>query len=224
MSGRSYDSLLKLPLFTGISPQDIEYIVGHTKLAFRQFVEGEAVLHSHEECRALVFLLSGTLQVATDPIDHGFTLYESLPATQVIEPERIFGLDQHYFRTYQALTSCSIMSISKRDVVNLSDNFDIFRTNLLNVICRNAQKQLENNWQRPAQSLEERIAAFICHKCCYPAGAKRMKIKMSRLAIELNDNPRYVSHALHRLSDAGLVELGRQRIEIPNIQNLAGLL
>lgn len=51
-----------------------------------------------------------------------------------------------------------------------------------------------------------------------------MKIKMSRLAIELNDNPRYVSHALHRLSDAGLVELGRQRIEIPNIQNLAGLL
>ncbi|MBQ2498172.1 MAG: winged helix-turn-helix domain-containing protein, partial [Prevotella sp.] len=53
-----------------------------------------------------------------------------------------------------------------------------------------------------------------------PAGPKLLHIKMTRLASELNDSRLNVSQTLNRLQTAGLLTLGRGRIDIPALERL----
>lgn len=217
---RLYDTLLSLPLFLGLSRNDLHHAAGITKFDFQKVKEGELIVGEGERCQHLFFLLTGDISVITDADDHGYRIEEDITAPEIFQPERIFGLSQRFTHTYIAKNDCGIMRLEKQEILKLAQEFAIFRINLLNLISAQTQKMNRRLLRVPPKSLDERIIRFFETHCLRPAGEKMFYIKMTRIAEELNDSRLDISRALNRLQADELLSLHRGRIHIPALEKM----
>ena len=215
-----FDQLLQFPLFLGMSRDDLGLIAAHTKLDFQKETARTVILGEGTVCTYLCFLLSGTVSVETRSDDGTYSLTEQLTAPVMLQPEVLFGYGQRYTHKFQALTSVALLRLERSEVVRLSEEFLIFRINLLNLLATKTQKLLHQPWRRRPESLEERIVRFIAHRCVHPAGPKTLRILMTQLADEIGDSRLDVSRALNHLQRDGLLTLHRGRIEVPQMERL----
>ena len=215
-----YEKLLLFPLFQGMSRDDLEQVAGHTRLGFSKINAGTTVVADGDDCQQLFFMINGTLRVETMSDDRGYTVVEQLEAPVILQPEVIFGYTQRYTHTYIAQTDANFIAIGKDEVLRLSEDFLVFRLNLLNLFATQTQKTVRMLWQHVPDSLENRIVRFFAQHCLYPAGPKVFHILMNRLADELNDSRLDVSRALNALQRDGKIVLRRGRVEIPQMERL----
>lgn len=212
--------LLRLVLFQGMSRDDLAQVVGHTKFGFHKYPPGLPFITAGTPVDHLCFLLNGKIKSTSISDDSTYEVTEYLSAPSMIEPERIFGLTQRYVRSYQTIDSCNFITLDKAEVVKLCDEFLIFRLNMLNFIATQLQKCSRRPWQSKTQDLEQRITRFFESHCQRPAGKKHFRIKMVRLAEELNDSRLNISIALNEMQDKGLINLRRGMIDIPALEKL----
>ena len=215
-----YDKLLQFPLFQGMSRDDLELVAGHTRLGFMKAAPGKTVISAGDACSHLYFLVSGSLRVETTANDGGYKVEEQMSAPYILQSEAIFGYRQSFTHTFVADQAASLISIDKDEVLRLSEDFLVFRLNLLNLFATHAQKLSRLFWRQPPQSLGERVVRFFAQHCVYPAGPKMFHILMNRLALEVNDSRLDVSRVLNQLQHEGKVVLHRGRVEIPQLERL----
>lgn len=158
--------------------------------------------------------------MVTEADDHGYSIEEDISAPEIFQAETIFGLNQRFTHTYIAKTDCSIMRLEKQEILKLSGLFQIFRINFINLISAQSQKLSRRLLRVPPKSLEERIIRFFEFHCLRLGGEKIIRVKMKRIAEEVNDSRLDVSRALNHLQDEGLLQLHRERITIPALEKL----
>ena len=215
-----YEKLLLFPLFQGMSRDDLELVAGHTRFGFSKMNQGSTIVTEGDDCRQLLFLINGTLRVETMADDRSYMVVEQLEAPVILQPEVIFGYTQRYTHTYIAKTDVNLITVGKDEVLRLSEDFLVFRLNLLNMFATQTQKSSRLLWQHVPVTLEDRIVRFFAQHCIYPAGPKMFHVLMNRLAEELNDNRLDVSRALNALQRDGKIVLHRGRVEIPQMERL----
>ena len=215
-----YDQYLQFPLFMGMSRDDLSQIAGHTKFDFQKIGPRVLFIREGSPCTHLYFLLSGSVFVETHSDDGSYRLVEQLTAPLILQPEVIFGYRQRYTHYYRAATSLGLLRIDRQEIVRLTEQFLIFRINLLNLLSTQVQKLLHQPWRRRPDTLDDRIIQFVSQRCTHPAGPKTLYIHMVQLAEELGDSRLEISRALNRLQKDGLVTLHRGRIEIPQMELL----
>lgn len=215
-----FERLITLPLFQGMSRSDLQAITGHTRFDFKKHPQGDVIVEEGTPCQHLHFLLAGSIYVTTEADDHGYLITEDQKAPAIFQLENIFGLNQRFTHTYTAREDCSLMSITKQEVIQLSSHYEIFRFNLLNIISTQTHKNNRRLLRSAPRSLEERITRFFEARCTRPAGEKTIAIKMTRLAEEMNTKRIYTSNALHKMQDKGLLQLSRGKIYIPALEKL----
>jgi len=215
-----YEHLLAIPLFYGMSHDDLDLIAEKTKFGFHKYEAGEVIVKEGDTCDCLLFLVNGTTKIRTEADDHGYLIEEMQAAPTILQINHLFGMNQHYTQTIIAETKCNLISIDKNETLRLCDEFVIFRLNLLNILSNLSQKSIHHQWRTAPIGLEQRIVRFVETHSLRPAGSKTLYIKMTRLAHELNDNRLNVSHALNAMQDKGLLQLGRGRIIIPAFERM----
>ncbi|WP_276911379.1 Crp/Fnr family transcriptional regulator [Hallella colorans] len=216
-----HKKLISLPLFVGMGHEELSEIIAKTKFDFKKANPGETIVREGEKSGQLLLLVDGDIQTSTYADDHGYEVCEYLRAPLALQPERTFGLAQRYSSTVFALTACNIICINKNETLKLSNYSLIFRLNLLNAISTALQKKYHQDWLSVPTHLEQRICRFFISHCIRPAGRKTFKIKMTRIAEELNDNRLNVSHVLNDMARNDLLTLHRERIDIPAIERLS---
>lgn len=214
-----YDKLLQFPLFQGMSRDDLELVAGHTRFGFSKIVAGKTIVKDGDSCTHLYFLISGTVRVETFSDDHGYRVVEQMQAPYILQPEVLFGYTQRYSHHFTALTETNFITIDKEEVVRLSEDFLVFRLNLLNIFATQTQKLNRQPWRRYPQTRRERVIRFFVQHSVYPAGAKTFYILMNRLAAELNESRLEISRTLNEMQREGLLTLYRGRIEIPLLEH-----
>lgn len=215
-----YDKLLGLPLFQGMSSGDLQEVIAHVRFGFHKHNKCKTVIEDGQQCRGLMFLISGDVDVMTTSADHGFTLTESLSAPAVIQPEQCFGLFQRYTSTFQTRTQCHFIFIDKKDVTLLTSQFSIFRLNLLNIIATQSQRLVRQQWRNRPATTRDRVVRFLQSHASILSGRKVYHIKMQQLADEINVPRLEVSAVLNQLHDEGLIILQRGIITIPKLEAL----
>ncbi|MBR2205808.1 MAG: Crp/Fnr family transcriptional regulator [Prevotella sp.] len=215
-----YDRLLQFPLFQGMSRDDLEIVAGHTRFGFLKVSAGRQIIHAGDPCTHLYFLINGTLKIETYSDDSRYSVTEQMSSPYILQQESVFGYYQRYTHNFYALTDANFLTLDKEEVVRLSEDFLVFRLNLMNHLATQSQKLIQMQWRRSPQSLRERIVRFFFQHTLYPAGPKTFHILMERLAEEVNDSRLNVSRALNRMQEAGVLELHRGRIEIPQLERL----
>ena len=220
MALQIYDQLLQFPIFLGMSRDDLSQVAAHTKFDFVKEEADKVLIGNDTACTSLCLLLTGTVSVETRSDDGSYTLTEQLTAPVILQPEALFGYCQRYTHTVRTRTAVSVLRLERREVFRLSEEFLIFRINLLNLLATQAQKKLHQPWRRRPENLEDRLVRFVADRCLHPAGPKTLHILMTQLAAEVGDSRLDVSHALNALQDKGLLTLHRGRIEIPHMEHL----
>ncbi len=215
-----YDRLLQFPLFLGLGMDDLTHIAGHTRFDFRKYAAGKRIVGEGQICNEILLLTNGRLLMRTSAFDHSYSVEEEAPAPYTVQPECLFGLTQRYRSTFTAITDTNFIAIGKKELERLCDAFTVVRMNLANTLATLSQRQSARPWRRQPQELSGRITAFIADRCQYPAGRKTVRILMSQLASELNDNRQNVSTALNSMQNDGLINLHRGRIVIPSLEKL----
>ena len=215
-----YDRLLQFPLFQGMSRDDLEIVAGHTRFGFLKVSAGRQIIHAGDPCTHLYFLINGTLKIETFSDDRRYSVTEQMSSPYILQQESIFGYYQRYTHDFYALTDANFLTLDKEEVVRLSEDFLVFRLNLMNHLATQTQKLIQSQWRRNPLSLRERIVRFLFQHTLYPAGPKTFHILMERLAEEVNDSRLNVSRVLNRMQEAGVLELHRGRIEIPQFERL----
>lgn len=215
-----YDKLLQFPLFQGMSRDDLEVVAGHTRFGFSKIPSGRTVVAEGEYCTHLYLLTNGSLRVVTLSDDKSYYVEEYMSAPYILQPEVIFGYSQRYTHTFVVEQGANFITIDKEEVLRLSEDFLVFRLNLLNLFATQTQKLSRQLWHSASTSLADRIVRFFVIHCVYPAGPKMFHILMNRLAVEVNDSRLEVSRVLNRLQHDGKVVLHRGRVEIPQMERL----
>ena len=215
-----FDKLLQFSLFQGMSRDDLELVAGHTRFGFVKVPQGKTVVKEGTACTHLFFLINGTVRVESCSDDHSYAVVEQMQAPYILQPEAIFGYQQRYTQTIVAQTDTNFITIEKEEVVRLSEDFLVFRLNLLNIFATQTQKLSRQPWRRYPQTLRERLVRLFVQHCVYPAGPKTFHILMNQLAGELNDSRLNVSKVLNQMQAENLISLHRGRIEIPLLERL----
>ena len=215
-----YDRLLQFPLFQGMSRDDLEIVAGHTRFGFLKVTAGRQIIQVGDPCTHLYFLINGTLKIETFSDDRRYSVTEQMSSPYILQQESIFGYYQRYTHNFYALTDANFLTLDKEEVVRLSEDFLVFRLNLMNHLATQTQKLIQAQWRRNPLSLCERIVRFLFQHTLYPAGPKTFHILMERLAEEVSDSRLNVSRTLNRMQAAGIIELHRGRIEIPQLERL----
>lgn len=215
-----YDQLLKFALFQGLSRDNLAQVAGQTKFGFLKVAAGQVVVSEDDACTQLYFMLSGLLRADTRSDDRSYSVVELLQAPFILQPEAIFGYNQRYTHTFSAHADCGFITIGKDEVMRLSEEFLVFRLNLLNLYATQSQKLLRQPWRHRPDTLADRIVRFLSQRCVYPAGPKTFYILMTQLADELGDSRLDISRALNQLQSDGLLHLHRGRIEVPHMEHL----
>jgi len=215
-----FDKLLQFPLFQGMSRDDLEIVAGHIRFGFLKLNAGKTVVKSGDTCHQLYFLINGSMKVRSYADDYGYYVEEHISAPYIIQLESVFGYYQRYTRDFIAQTDVNFLTLDKEEVVRLTEDFLVFRLNMINHFATQTQKQMHQVWYRAPQSLEDRVVRFLTQRCLYPAGHKTFNILMTRLAEEVNDSRLNVSRILNDMQHRGLIVLSRGKIEVPQLERL----
>lgn len=215
-----YDSLQSSPLFQGLTSDNLLQIIGQTKFTFLKIAAGDIIKKEGEQCNRLALVVNGQAKSIAYADDHGYSIEENVAAPYTLQPECMFGLQLHYTRTFIATTTCDIVEIDKDDLMRISDEFIIFRMNLVNYISALSQKTTRKLWHPIPADAHDRIVHFIKTHCSSPTGPKTMRIKMTRLAQETGLGRRAVSEILNTMQDENLLTFSRGIIEINHIEAL----
>lgn len=217
-----YDKLIELPLFIGISTDELSDIVGQTKFGFHKLAVDRPLVSTDDKCTQLFFLMSGTLRVVSYADNYRYRIEEELSAPAVIQPEHLFGLQQRFTKDFIAHTDCSLLSVDKAEVLRLLDSYLIFRLNLLNSISMQAQRMSRIPWRQQSSDIRQQFVNFLRLRCLTQAGCKVLRIRMEELAKELHQSRLNVSRMLNALQNEGLLTMSRGIIIVPQLETLRG--
>ena len=212
-----FNTLLKLPLFQGLSQEDFTNILGRVKLHFIKYKAGETIAKSDTPCQDLVFLLSGEVDSETTSENQLFTYIETIKTPYLIEPEALFGMNPHFKSSYVAKTSVSVMTIDKMFVLKELLKYNVFRLNYVNSVSNRAQSIHSRLWKTSPSGTKEKIRYFFLTYAEKLEGEKTIVVKMEDLAEIIDDTRLNVSRVLNEFQSQGLIELKRKVIYIPEI-------
>lgn len=215
-----FETLLNLPLFQGLSRNDLTLILEKVKFRFRNLNQGDLLQRQGEACRDMVFLINGEVFVKREMKDCEMVFYESCHAPKLLQPETLFGLHPVYTHSFIAKTAITVMEIEKGIVLSDLFSYEIFRLNFFNVLCTQSQYFASLLWRHSPDTVGDRIAHFFLTHSVTPVGEKALKTRMKDLADYLSVSRIVMSKALNNLSEKGLVHLSRGLIKVPLLERL----
>lgn len=212
--------MLELPLFQGMSKTDMNKVLAYTRLGFENYSNGKTIVEEGDICDSLYFLLKGNITVISKAFDNSYRITETLSAPDILQPECLFGFTQRFTKSFIADGNCQMVKISKREIVKLSDEYQIFRINLLNNISTQSQRVSRLQWRTPPKDIRTKIIHFVGSRCIHPVGEKTLYIKMEDLGHLLSESRLNISRELSKMAEEKIIDLSRGIIRFHALEYL----
>ena len=218
---QKYELLTKLPLLQGISGKELAHIENMTGMEINEVpAMKRPLIRQNDPCTHLVFLTTGKMMREYTSHDGRFQTKSVLQAPTLLEPYNLYGLNCKFRCSYTPLENVSVITVKKTDVQQHLMKTEIFRINYFNLLSAIIHKK--DMLLRPCrhQTVKEKILQFIMKLFPDCEGQVEIQIKMTDLADYIDETRLNTSRALNQLEKAGLMELKRSLIVIPDIKKI----
>ena len=212
-----WDELASLPLFIGMSHEELEGIMTQLRIDFKKYDAGKIIVKRGDSCGKLIIVNSGDILCQAKADDGTYSMEETLTAPA---------------HTIKAINPVSTLTFEKGEIQKLLTSSLIFRLNLAGMLSTKLQKWEQKLWEqqyipqgstedeKEVDALQHRIKTFLRQRCLTPAGRKTFFIKMSTLGSILGFRRQQISMALNGMQEQGLVKLSRGKITVEQMQKI----
>lgn len=141
MATTMYELLKQLPVFQGVSTEQLTSIIEKIPFEFSQYEPDDIILRQGENCGAMTFILSGTVRSLTPTFGDKVHILQEFDGPYTMPFYNLFGAETHLHDTLVAVTRVGIMRLNKINVLKVLQQNNILLINVMNMLCTNAQKQ-----------------------------------------------------------------------------------
>ena len=231
----NYITLTSIPLFTGISGDDLALIMDKIELVDVELLPGETFVRSGDVCHGMAIVREGEIcrtrnfrqgtftNNRKQQAELSYTVEECIGAPLIIEPEILFGLDNRHANSWTARTTCRLTLIGKNDIRQTLMYVPIWRINFINMLSTHLQRAKEAVLPRPTSTEPERIVDFMLRHTSPGGRSIAFGITLEQLCHHLATNRQTLTPHLDRLVNMGVVERRRNKLIISDINRLKDL-
>ena len=138
-----YEILMDLPLFQGVSRDKLSELIEKTPFHFLKYSDGEEIVALGDVCTHIKFVISGEVQMDLPCRNLRVKVSQVLSSPNVIGHDYLFGRKTIYPYNVISHGECGILQISKPDFINILHSDNIFLFNILNMLSRNSQNNVD---------------------------------------------------------------------------------
>ena len=216
-----YKLLTHMPLLQGLSGQDLARLEEIHGLEVETIPSSpQPLLNQGDTCTHLLLVANGVLRRKYVSQDGRIRLAANLHSPLAVEPENLYGLHCHYHNSYFAETDLQVISIRKADVGKCLMNVPVFRYNLLNYLSAVAHKQTLLMTPYPPRTVVGKFLHLLEILCREGDSEISMSVKMTDLALYLEETRLTVSRMLNRLASQQIIGLARSTITLRSLNKL----
>ena len=209
-----YETIMDLPLFKGTGRDDVPAFLEKTDVQFQKYDSPRVIVSPGEPVRDVKFIISGRVNLIHESVQGLMVVQETLRRGHIIGAEFLYGLDTSYPYKAKVAGEASIMQFSKERYFSLLQTHPVYMLNYMNYLSVRAQRPRKALLSLDPASLGGRLAIWVA--TLTTPGSLEVTLKCSReqLGALAGVAAKEVDKALYALRDAGLVELGREKIQI----------
>lgn len=215
-----YRQLKQLPLFQGVSSDQLSQLIEKLPFHFLKFSDGEQIIAAGEQCTHLRFVVSGSVTLTTRLSHLNVELSQTLDAPSVLAPDFLFGRDTAYPFSATACGPAGILQLVKSDYVKMLQADKVFLFNILNCLSLYSQRLSGRLAAVKDGSVAERLVFFI--ESMAAPGAKHVELHFVQkdLCTLLGAQRATLLRALDRLAASGLLRHSQASIVIDDVRSL----
>lgn len=135
-----YELIMDLPLFKGVSKNQVSHFLEKTSISFRNYNPGDSIIGFGENVDGLKFVVKGEVNVLHTVGKDGIKISERCGSGNVFGAEHLFGLKTYYPYSVVSVDKCSIMEFDKKQYMNLLKSDNIYLLNFFNYLSVRVQR------------------------------------------------------------------------------------
>lgn len=227
MDTRSFDLpryLSLLPLFTEMSASELKRMSDGSQL--RRLGRGDMVFRVGQPCEEFHVAVTGQVKLfAVSPSGQEKVIQLVGPGGSFAEALMFTG--RPYIISAQALTDTLLLTVSKQAVLDEIERDPRFALHMLAGISRRLHELVNDVEAYALHSGMQRVIGYLLRDQeaadGVDAAAVTVSLSVSKatIASRLSVTPEYFSRVLHELKSAGLIEIDKRDIRIPDSRRLA---
>ena len=209
-----YEILMDLPLFQGVSRDKLSELIEKTPFHFLKFSDGEEVAVAGSACTHVKFVISGKVRMEIPCRNLRVRVIETLSSPNVFGHDYLFGRRTEYPYDVYSHGDCGILQISKSDFINILQSDNIFLFNILNMLSRNSQNNVDELLSLSSGSVFERFAFFVVSLTQHNARDIKLLYKQKDLCTLLGIQRSSFINAMDRMKEMGVIDYTLSEIKV----------
>lgn len=219
-----FNILLGIPLFHGISYQKLSEILGKYPFNFLKYDDGQTIIKAGEPCTRLATIVSGAARTRISSAENRVTVSQTICAPATIAPEFFFGKNTFYPSSVTAIGETGLMTIEKKDYIDIIHSDNVFLFNFLNIISVNAQQASAGVLALTSGDLRKRIAYWIVALTSSRGKDITMECRQRDLYAVFGVPRQSLVAALDKMKSDGILDYSASCIEISSRRKLVDML
>ncbi len=156
-----YEVIMDLPLFKGVSKNQVSSFLEKTNIGFCNYQSGDVVIRDGEEVSMVKFVISGFVKIVRKLDTLPIMIEETCGVGTVLGGDRLFGISTGYPYEVVSVGKSSIMQFSKEQYLALLHNDRIYMLNFLNYLSLRAQRPVDALSNYTMGDLRSRLSVLI---------------------------------------------------------------
>ncbi len=209
-----YEILMDLPLFQGVSRDKLSELIEKTPFHFLKYSDKEEIVSLDDNCTHIKFVISGKVLMELPCRKLRVKVSQVLAGPNVIGHDYLFGRKTVYPYSVSSYGECGILQISKPDFINILQSDNIFLYNILNMLSRNSQNNIDELLSLSAGTIFERLAFFVVSLTQHRASDIKIIYKQKDLCSLLGIQRSSFINAMDRLKEMGVIDYSLSEINV----------
>lgn len=136
-----YDLMLQLPIFQGLSYDQLTGIVEKIPFSFMHYAPGDVIHERGSQCDGVLFVLSGTVRQTTPTFGGRIRIVQDFTGPHTLPFYYLFGAENRSNSELTAVDQVGMMHVEKGHFLRMIQQNGIMLVNVLNMLSTHAQKQ-----------------------------------------------------------------------------------
>jgi len=207
--------------FKDLTAEEIKNLICNTSYSIKSYKKGEIIANEEDECSSLGFVLDGVVEIQRIYLSGKQIILKRLSNGDVFGEALVFSKKSNYPSTVIAISECSILFISRTDILKLCTRDERVLGNFMAALS-NKILMLNSKIKTIAfKSIKHKVINYILEQVkVQKSYTIKLKESKEEIASSLGIPRPSLSRELMNLRDLEYIEFDRNIIKILTIEEL----